>query len=176
MDAQGHHPNWLNYTFCCQTCDIQICLDTEGSCLWMISKRRYIIQWVDFRNVYHVLSTVWSTSQRLFCLEVDRWRASLQQRALTQLVQQSVGTEQGSVQGGALSLSASFSFACGELTFWAYCIYSVKLCWKIIWHCRHLVAFLEASVGSIWQGTQELEYRKREREFKYKESWLNGIF
>lgn len=166
MDAQGYHPNWLNYTFCCQTCDIQIRLDTKGSSLWMISARRYIIQWVDFRNVYHVLtvlSTVWSTSQCLCCMEVDRWRVDLQRRALTQLVQHSVGTEQWPVQGGARSLCASFYFACEELSFWAFCIYSVKLYWKIISHYRHLVAFLEASVISIWQGTQDLGCRKRER-------------
>lgn len=98
MDAQGHQLNWLNYTFCCQTCDIQICLDTKGSSLWMISMRWHIIQWVDFRNVYHmftVLSTVWSPSQCLCCLEVDWWRANLQQGILTQLLQHSVGTDSG---------------------------------------------------------------------------------
>lgn len=118
---------------------------------------------MDFRNVYHVLtvlSTAWSTSQRLCCMEVDRWRADLQRRALTPLVQHSVGTEQGPVQGGALC--ASFYFACEELIFWAFCIYSVKSNWKIISHYGHLVAFLEAGIISIWQGTQDLGCRKRE--------------
>lgn len=131
---------------------IQICLDTKGSSLWMISVRRYIIQWVDFRNVHHMLtelSTVWSTSQRLCCLEMDRWRTNLQLKALMH----PVGTEQGTVQGGARSLCASLYFAWEELTFWAYCIYSIMLYWKIIWHCRYLVAFFEARVVSIWKGT-----------------------
>lgn len=144
MDAQGHQLNWLNYTFCCQTCDIQICLDTKGSSLWMIPMRWLIIQWVDFRNVYHVLtvlSTVWSTSQCLCCLEVDWWRANLQQGILTQLLQHSVGTDRGLVRGGAWSLCASFYFVCEELTFWVYCIYSLKLYWKIIWHYTLLSGF-----------------------------------
>lgn len=117
--------------------------------------------WILGIHVYHVLAvlcTLWSTSQRLCCLEVSRWRANLQQRALTQLVQHSLGTE----QGGAYSLCTSSYFAREELTFWAYCIFSAKSYWKIIWHYRHLVAFLEASVISLWQRTQGLGCRKRE--------------
>lgn len=110
-------------------------LTQKGSTLWMTP-------WQD------ISSSGWILGMSIMCLlcwvqceaaanAFVAWRWTDEEpacnRGLWHSLYRTVGREQGPLQGGAWLLCTSFYFAYEGLSFWAYCIYLVKLYWKIIW-------------------------------------------